>query len=459
MAEDRISAIEPNKLLLMFSKALRAGREGLNYPGKLPDSVPLLGGMGLGDLMVGKSPEAFEDYSYGFGPFHRGKGLTTVVDPRLVDIAGLPVPYVGAAKVTKLGAQKLMAKALKEGAETPVDMSRREFSKKLAGVTGAVAVPGAALKIGSELAADVAPRAAVSAAKNAIFGPVAAGMKNVHKWVDEGGFGRFMGDQEWADMTEAALKRAAIELERNPEFNAAAREAAAKWGDDVVADTMTYRATTQTPSDAMNYRYGSDVPDEFSYENAWNLTDAERKAAHDWVKANPDKYDEILLHGDPDDLLDYMNMEKGFESAPKGVSDVHFNDIPVENLGPVARMTKMMFDASSKKFDEYRGIERFIEELAGSMVPATPGEHAVAALVKKHGGDPYKATMDIAAVDDLLKRFPELSKDIDYRARPEYKEEFRRIDEELTRDPMLPIIKDGPPSQADWVRREFPEVK
>ena len=176
---DSISAIEPNKLLLMLSKGLRAGREGLNYPGKLPESVPLLGGMGFGDLLMGKSPEALEDYSYGFGPIRGGPTAQTFkLDPRVVDIAGLPVPYVAGSKVTKLGAQKLMAKALKEG--VPVDTSRREFMKKAGAVgaagAGALAVPGAVLKIGSELApkaaaevaTDIAPRAAAGVAAKSI---------------------------------------------------------------------------------------------------------------------------------------------------------------------------------------------------------------------------------------------------------------------------------------------------
>src|SRR5262245_32446451 len=96
---DEIKGIEPNPVGLALARALRTGREGLNYPGKLPEGVPLLGGHGLGDILLGKSPEAIEDYSYGFGPLGKGRGLTTRLDPRFMDVMFVPGVLGAAGKI------------------------------------------------------------------------------------------------------------------------------------------------------------------------------------------------------------------------------------------------------------------------------------------------------------------------------------------------------------------------
>jgi len=133
--------------------------------------------------MMGKSPEALEDYSYGSGPLSRGKGWTTKVDPRILDVAGLPI--IGAAGITKgviAGKEALMSTILrKEG-----DVSRREFLKQ-AGTLAATSAAGAAtpsiVKILSKGGAkEVAPAVAATGARS--FVPaVVAGLK---KWSKTG---------------------------------------------------------------------------------------------------------------------------------------------------------------------------------------------------------------------------------------------------------------------------------
>jgi hypothetical protein len=119
---------------MTISNALEYTRNALNYPGKLPASVPLVGGKGAGDLLVGESPEAISDYSHGFGPV-KGKGHAFQLDKRLIDIAGLPLPYGVAAKGATMLGQRATG-ALLRGAS---DVSRRDFLKKGAAVAGAAA--------------------------------------------------------------------------------------------------------------------------------------------------------------------------------------------------------------------------------------------------------------------------------------------------------------------------------
>ncbi len=141
-----VKPIQPNRLGMMLANTIRAGRSALNYPGKLPESVPMLGGMGLGDLAFGQGPELAEEMAHGFPPY-KGTGYGTVVDPRVIDLAGTPTLGAPAlVKGTALGGQKIMSKLIKEGAP---DLGRREFLKE-AGKAGVVGATGAT--VGSKMA-------------------------------------------------------------------------------------------------------------------------------------------------------------------------------------------------------------------------------------------------------------------------------------------------------------------
>lgn len=144
--EDRdrgaIKPIEPNRYGLGLSKVLRGARDAMNWPGKIPKSVPLVGDMGLGDFVFGQGPEYAEDLAYGFGK-GRGGGLQWRLDPRAVDLAGTPT--FGA-----VGGAKLLAKQVRKGisgavADTPINEGRRKALGKIGGLTAgavtAAAVP------------------------------------------------------------------------------------------------------------------------------------------------------------------------------------------------------------------------------------------------------------------------------------------------------------------------------
>lgn len=86
---DRVQATERNVLMEALADALRKGKEVMNSPGKLPGVIPVVGGMGAGDLMLGQGPEVVEDLSYGQKPY-KGSGYGTKVDPRVLDLAAVP---------------------------------------------------------------------------------------------------------------------------------------------------------------------------------------------------------------------------------------------------------------------------------------------------------------------------------------------------------------------------------
>ena len=162
-----MSAIPQNQLAGMLATALKGGKDALNYPGKLPESVPLLGGMGAGDLVFGKSPELVEDMSYGFPPY-KGTGMATKVDPRTVDLA--LAPGMGTAASLALRGGKAIPKVV---AQAATNEGRRDFLKKAGALTAGGAVAAVtpdvlvqALKKAPSVAAkEVVPAAAVQAVK------------------------------------------------------------------------------------------------------------------------------------------------------------------------------------------------------------------------------------------------------------------------------------------------------
>jgi hypothetical protein len=182
---DEMKEIKPNLMGLALAKALRGGRGALNYPGKLPESVPLLGGMGAGDLLFGKSPEAMEDYSYGFGPLGHGKGLTTKLDPRMVDVVTAPVIGIG-------GAAQQMGKRLTTVA---LDAGKRQTLKKIGSVAATAAIPVATLKSAEHMLPAVGEKIAQRLSK-ATFKAASPSelIQAATKWVDSPRLGHYLDE-------------------------------------------------------------------------------------------------------------------------------------------------------------------------------------------------------------------------------------------------------------------------
>lgn len=67
MADLKPSPVVNNKALAL-SKLLRGGRDFANKA-QIPDWLPLVGGQGVGDILVGKAPEEVENWAYGNYPF------------------------------------------------------------------------------------------------------------------------------------------------------------------------------------------------------------------------------------------------------------------------------------------------------------------------------------------------------------------------------------------------------
>lgn len=162
--EGTIKDIEPNKPMKVMADILKYGKDAANWPGKLPKAVPLLGGMGAGDILFGQGPELVDSMTHGFSPVSAG-GTAARVDHRVLDAAFMPGP-LGAAglavKGGKLASQKLMGSLVrKEG----TNLGRRDFLQDAAGAAAATALPVGAVKALS----DIAPTAAKTVAA-----PVAA---------------------------------------------------------------------------------------------------------------------------------------------------------------------------------------------------------------------------------------------------------------------------------------------
>lgn len=68
MADLKATPVINNKALAL-SKLLRGGRDFANKA-QIPDWLPLIGGQGVGDMLVGKAPEEVENWAYGNYPFH-----------------------------------------------------------------------------------------------------------------------------------------------------------------------------------------------------------------------------------------------------------------------------------------------------------------------------------------------------------------------------------------------------
>lgn len=98
------------------ANALRGVRDFADKA-KVPESVPLLGGSGVGELMLGQTPEGFDRVAYG-EPLTTGKGWTTKLRPEAVDMAftGLDVAPVakGVTKALRKGADAASTAAVRK---------------------------------------------------------------------------------------------------------------------------------------------------------------------------------------------------------------------------------------------------------------------------------------------------------------------------------------------------------
>lgn len=63
-----LTPITQNSLLAMVGQGLESAR-GFGNKATVPSFIPLIGGQGVGDLMIGQAPEEFENLSYGNMPF------------------------------------------------------------------------------------------------------------------------------------------------------------------------------------------------------------------------------------------------------------------------------------------------------------------------------------------------------------------------------------------------------
>lgn len=170
-------AIEPNPVGSVIAKGLFGARDYMDGA-QIPNAVPLFGGMGIGQLLMGESPEVIDEMASGFMPY-KGSGHTTQLDPRVLDVAGLPLPYAGVGALGKTAFNVAKRKSLGAIAETAVDAGRRGFMKKAAGATalvaGASSVPGvlkglatAGKATAKPIAADVARTVGVGASRQAV---------------------------------------------------------------------------------------------------------------------------------------------------------------------------------------------------------------------------------------------------------------------------------------------------
>lgn len=107
----------PTGWMMTMSKLLRKPKDILNAPGKIR-------GTGLGDVLIGEAPEAWEDYAYGKSLNVGGPTLQTArLDPRIIDVA--TAPLLGAGGVA--GAVKLGRRALTAQKAT-ADILRKSYS-------------------------------------------------------------------------------------------------------------------------------------------------------------------------------------------------------------------------------------------------------------------------------------------------------------------------------------------
>lgn len=171
-----LKAPERNPVIGRLADILLSGKESANTY-EMKDWVPLVGGMGLGDMFMGKAPELADDASYNLRSLIRGGNQATgglgtyTLDPRTADavMLGTDVAGIGAGLggLSKRSASAIYDKLASGG----TSLSRRDALKKLGAITGGAAVTGgtlgAARKLLDNVATDVAPKIADNVAVQA----------------------------------------------------------------------------------------------------------------------------------------------------------------------------------------------------------------------------------------------------------------------------------------------------
>ena len=171
-----LKAPERNPVIGRLADILLSGKEYANTY-EMKDWVPLVGGMGLGDMFMGKAPELADDASYNLRSLIRGGNQATgglgtyTLDPRIADAAmlGTDVAGIGAGLggLSKRSASAIYDKLASGG----TSLSRRDALKKLGAITGGAAVTGGTLGVARKfldnVATDVAPKIADNVAVQA----------------------------------------------------------------------------------------------------------------------------------------------------------------------------------------------------------------------------------------------------------------------------------------------------
>ena len=137
-----------------LADALRGARDTANKA-RVPEFIPLIGGEGAGDMLLGKAPEGADRLAYG-ERMTSGQGQTLALRPETLDLA-MAVPTNGLAKGGAMFAGRV---AGKDAAEATVKALRTPKIKQTVDDAQRVAYPGIYKRpdeLASEAAAAVAP--------------------------------------------------------------------------------------------------------------------------------------------------------------------------------------------------------------------------------------------------------------------------------------------------------------
>jgi hypothetical protein len=141
--QDEMSAIPQNSLFGSISSGLESARDFGNKA-TVPDFIPYFGGTGVGDMIVGQSPEEVENWSYGNSPFdmpYQGTGglLPRIKPNRQISLGDTLL--VGADLTGVSAAAKPLAKAAIKGA-TPKAQEMLENTMRKTGLLSDAAPSG-----------------------------------------------------------------------------------------------------------------------------------------------------------------------------------------------------------------------------------------------------------------------------------------------------------------------------
>lgn len=138
-----LTPITQNSLLAMVGQGLESARSFGNKA-TVPNFIPLIGGQGVGDLMIGQAPEEFENLSYGNMPFdmpYQGTGgyLPRVKPNRQTSLAD--TVFLGESLFPVGAAAKAGAKSAIKGA-TPKAQEMFEDTMRKTGLLREIAPSG-----------------------------------------------------------------------------------------------------------------------------------------------------------------------------------------------------------------------------------------------------------------------------------------------------------------------------